>query len=200
MFSAWNVESEDILRFRSFIVGHFSNSKQVAMEIKTNGSANHPEAEHISDVATQKIDNLPDGFDNDGRFFILEETYFMQTGKSPIANPMLFLFSPNTRGQVTIVSYDIPTNIRAFDLKNNNTKLRFDYGKLNLSTTFNKAIYTYNATSKVFNLGPVATPIRGGMFVHTEHISANVLSVMEDVIQNGKSIMPYHTPIMYEWI
>lgn len=108
IYSAWSLgsgESEELLRFRSFIVGHFDNSKQVAMEISVNGTAVHPLSEQVSDVATQKIDNLPAGFDKDGRYFILEETYFTQDGKPPMAQPMLFLFSPNERGQVTIVSY-----------------------------------------------------------------------------------------------
>ena len=120
-------ESTDILRFRSFIVGHFDNSKQVEKEIKANGTATHPFAQHISDIATQKVVNLPSGFAEDGRFFVLEETYYVVSENSTMSKPMLFLFSPDAQGQVTIVSYDIPASIPKEDLRNNNTALKFDY-------------------------------------------------------------------------
>ena len=117
-----------------------------------------------------------------------------------MSKPMLFLFSPDAQGQVTIVSYDIPASIPKEDLRNNNTALKFDYTKLNISKTFNKATYKYDRSIDTFLLGPASTPIPGGEFILTERISWNVLSVMEDVIVNGKSVMPYHTPILYDRI
>ena len=177
-----------------------SNAAQVQKEIKANGTATHPYAEHISDVATQKIDNLPDGFGSKGSFFILEETYYTVSKNDSRSQPMLFLFSPNAAGQVTIVSYDI-SSFPPQDLKNNNTRLRFDFKKLKVSQSFNKATYTYDKKIDTFLLGPAVTPIpSGGKFILTERISADVLSVMEDVVIKGKSVMPYHTPILYDRI
>ena len=115
--------------------------------------------------------------------------------------PMLYLFSPDKAGRVKITSYTIPADIPPQDIKNSNPKLRFDYTKLEVSPTFNPATYEYSTETRDFSLGPAVTPLdSGGQFILTETISSLKLTVMEDVIVNGKSVMPYDTPIIYERI
>ena len=71
-------------------------------------------------------------------------------------------------------------------LRNNNTALRLDFEKMTLSPDFSPASYVYDEVAKTFNL--------------TETIASRRLEVMEDVVIGGKSVMPYHTPILYDRI
>ena len=194
--------SIEMLRFRGYITGHFDNRRQIRKEEEQDGKATHPYAEHVSDIANQKIENLPKGFSDNGQFFLLEETYYtMEKGADPQSKPMLYLFCPDRAGRVKITSYTIPADIPLQDIKNSNPKLRFDYTKLEVSPTFTPATYEYSTETQDFSLGPAVTPLdNGGQFILTETISSLNLKVMEDVIVDGKSVMPYDTPIVYERI
>merc|ERR1711871_641748 len=183
-----------ITLFRTFILGQFSNQAQVSKP-----GDDPPFALHIAGVGDSKIIGVPPGFYNDGRFWDLEESYYT-TPKGTTASPFLFLFSPNANGTVRITAYDPPSSIAPEDLRNNNTDLVIKFMDLTVSSTFTPASYKYVASCNCFRLGPVATPIQGGSFVLTETIAKDVLTVMEDVVINGSSVMPYSTPIVYDRI
>ena len=186
-----------LLRFRGYILGHFNNAAQHARK-----GDDHPFAEHISDVANQKIVNTPAGFFDDDRFFDLEESYYttvVNGTAQTMSKPMIFLFHPDKNGSVALTSYVAPKGTNPASLRNNNTALRLDFTKMTLTPDFNTASYKYDPATKSFHLDAV-TPIPGGEFKLTETIAANTLTVMEDVIMGGHSVMPYHTPIIYERI
>ena len=112
---------------------------------------------------------------------------------------MIFLFKLDEGGSVQMTSYLPPDGVSDSDLRNNNTALRLDYTKMKISPSFNPASYKYDERSKSYHLQS-ATPIQGGYFNLTETISDNHLEVLEDVIIDGKSVMPYHTPLLYDRI
>jgi hypothetical protein len=186
---------EQLLRFRGFIVGHFTNAAQHAL-----AGDDHPFAEHISDVVSHKVINAPPGFYDDDRFFALEESYYTTTingTSSSIAKPMIFLFSPQLNGSVAITAYSPPSDVPVQALRNNNTALRLNFAKMVKSPDFNTATYTYDANTKSYHLD-ATTPIPNGIFRLTETIAAFQLTVLEDVVIDGRSVMPYHTPIVYD--
>ena len=84
-------------------------------------------------------------------------------------------------------------------LRNNNTALRLDFEKMTLSPDFSPASYVYDEVAKTFHPEAI-TPIQGGIFNLSETIASRRLEVMEDVVIGGKSVMPYHTPILYDRI
>lgn len=208
-----------LVLFQTFIVGEFWNWKQVEQE-KLNPV--HPFARHVSDIANQKMINLPSGFTG---LFVLEESYYtnLTTGRT-MANPMLFSFSygcpalgsgarrqgwggsPVPTGtpasaSVCIASWDVPASIPPADLRNNNTDLVLDYTTLVLSSTFDPAYYVFDAPAGTFNLNAVTPlPAQNGSFTLRETLSWNTLSVLEVLVIDGQSVLPFDTPIIYNRI
>jgi len=78
-------------------------------------------------------------------------------------------------------------------------KHRFDFSRLQVSKSFSKATFTYDRNSRSFFAGPAYTRVDPStVFVLTETIGEMHLSIMEDVLINGTSIMPWRTPIQYD--
>lgn len=193
--SSRDCADEELLRFHTYIVGHFTNEAQVQAE-RNAGKQVHPFAEHISDVASQKIDGLPEGDDS---VWVLEESYYT-TGGVTKASPFLFRFSRTAQNHVAISAYDFPPSIPPSSLRNNNTALRFNYADLKPSKSFTPATYEYSEADRSYSVYS-ATPLpHNTSFVLNETIAQMRLTVMEDVIVNGHSVMPYHTPLLYDRI
>ena len=110
---------------------------------------------------------------------------------------MIFLFWPQLNGSVAITAYSPPSDVPVQALRNNNTALRLNFAKMVKSPDFNTATYTYDANTKSYHLD-ATTPIPNGIFRLTETITAFQLTVLEDVVIDGRSVMPYHTPIVYD--
>lgn len=180
--------------FRSFIVGHFDNSAQVARE-QARGCVEHPLAVHVSDVANQKIDGVPAGF---AGVFVLEETYYTNvTTGTTTPSPFLFLFTERADGRVQIASYTLPARLAPGDVRNNNTQLRFDFNELVQSPTFTPAAYTFDARAQVFALNATTVLSPTQQFVLIETVSSYQIRTLEQVLINGHNVMPFATPIEY---
>jgi hypothetical protein len=79
-------------RFREYITGDFDNSRQVMAEMKA-GKIIHPLAIHVNRVADDKVINQPTDLNG---FFILEESYYLTSGKRWKLSPTFF-YSPLSR-------------------------------------------------------------------------------------------------------
>ena len=179
-------------RFITCLCGDFDNQDQIAEEMKNNRLL-HPLATHRNRVINDHIDNLPEHFSG---FFILEESYYVdEQGKK--AQPHLFLFQENEKGNVKLLSYEIPKPY------NQNTfvygdDLKLDYRELIVSEKF-KLMEYYEKDGVFFGesenqFSPAVT------FQLCESISLDGLSVSETLLVNGKRTMGYDTPILYKRI
>jgi hypothetical protein len=186
-------DNSAIGRFQKFITGDFDNSHQVVEEIK-KGMQVHPLSVHVNRVADDKIRNRPPGLKG---FFILEESYYLMSGKTLELKPYLFLFEPYGSDQVKLTAFQLPASIAKESLRNDNAQLSFDYTSLVPSPTFKGAIYSWDDKRKTFStVAPNDLP--GGMrFTLSEIFTKDELQVMELLEKDGKRLTPYDTPIIY---
>jgi len=180
--------------FRSYITGDFDNSAQVTEEIRA-GRLSHPLAVHVNRMADDKILNRPKDLKG---FFILEESYYLTAGKPLELKPYLFLFEPMDGDRVRLTAFQLPSEWRKEEIRNDNKALQFDYNTLQRSPTFKGAVYEWDASKKTFSTrSPNELP--GGMtFTLIETFDAETLEVMELLEKEGKRLTPYETPIVYK--
>jgi hypothetical protein len=178
-------------RFRKIIVGDFDNRKQVEEEKKA-GKQIHPLAKHVNRIADEKIIDAPA---RDG-FWILEESYYEYPNKPVDSKPYLFFFEAVGDTAVRLIVYKVPASITVSELKNNNQNLKLKFSELTTSPTFKPSIYT--AHGKSFKCNAKNDLGNGMTFTLIETLSPKQLNVMELLEKNGKSLVPYDTPIIYD--
>lgn len=186
--------SQTIDVFREYITGDFDNSAQVTEEIRA-GRLSHPLAIHVNRVADGKILNRPKDMKG---FFILEESYYLSAGKPLELKPYLFLFEPMEGDRVRLTAFQLPSDLRKEEIRNDNRSLVFDYAKLQPSPTFKGAVYEWDAKRKTFSTRS-PNELQGGMtFTLIETFDSETLEVMELLEKDGKRLTPYETPIVYK--
>lgn len=178
-------------QFETFIVGNFTNQKQVETERKT-GKQIHPLARHVNRRVDAKIKDAPvtDGF------WLLEESYYEYPNKPVDAKPYLFRFEAVGDTGVKLTVYKFPAGLPVDQLKNNNEQLVMDYANLVQSTTFKPTFYT--RTGNTFTTNAVNDLGNDMRFTLTETFTKNRLVVMELLEKNGQRLTPYETPIVYD--
>ncbi len=180
-------------RFREYITGDFDNSRQVMAEMKA-GKIIHPLAIHVNRVADDKVINQPTDLNG---FFILEESYYLTSGKTMEAKPYLFLFTLKSDGIIHLTTFQL-NNYTKEELRNDNAALKFDYKSLVPSPTFQGADYTWNPRQKTFSTVSVNELGNGLKFTLSETFTAKTLQVMELMEKDGQRLTTYETPILYE--
>ena len=180
-------------RFKEYITGDFDNSRQVMAEMKA-GKIIHPLAIHVNRVADDKVINQPADLNG---FFILEESYYLTSGKTMESKPYLFLFTLQSKGIIHLTTFQL-NNYTKEELRNDNTVLKFDYKTLIPSTTFQGADYTWNPHKKTFSTVSVNELGNGLRFTLSETFTSKTLEVMELMEKNGQRLTSYETPILYE--
>lgn len=182
--------------FKTYIQGDLDNRQQVEAERKA-GKQIHPYAKHVNRLADDKIRNKPANYEG---FCILEESYYVYPDKpqDTIVKPYLFWFKEED-GRVKLHSMQLPKELAAKDIRNDNSNLSFDYNELKLSPSFKPALYTFDASTQRFSIkAPNEFP--GGSFTLEETIGKDMFLVMETLVRDGKQITPYSTPIEYRHI
>ena len=180
-------------RFKEYITGDFDNSRQVMAEMKA-GKIIHPLAIHVNRVADDKVINQPADLNG---FFILEESYYLTSGKTMESKPYLFLFTLQSKGIIHLTTFQL-NNYTKEELRNDNTVLKFDYMTLIPSPTFQGADYTWNPHKKTFSTVSVNELGNGLRFTLSETFTSKTLQVMELMEKNGQRLTSYETPILYE--
>lgn len=180
-------------RFKEYITGDFDNSRQVMAEMKA-GKIIHPLAIHVNRVADDKVINQPADLNG---FFILEESYYLTSGKTMESKPYLFLFTLQSKGIIHLTTFQL-NNYTKEELRNDNTVLKFDYKTLIPSPTFQGADYTWNPHKKSFSTVSVNELGNGLRFTLSETFTSKTLQVMELMEKNGQRLTSYETPILYE--
>jgi len=180
-------------RFKEYITGDFDNSRQVMAEMKA-GKIIHPLAIHVNRVADDKVINQPADLNG---FFILEESYYLTSGKTMESKPYLFLFTLQSKGIIHLTTFQL-NNYTKEELRNDNTVLKFDYKTLIPSPTFQGADYTWNPHKKSFSTVSVNELGNGLRFTLSETFTSKTLQVMELMEKNGQRLTSYETPIFYE--
>jgi len=180
-------------RFKEYITGDFDNSRQVMAEMKA-GKIIHPLAIHVNRVADDKVINQPADLNG---FFILEESYYLTSGKTMESKPYLFLFTLQSKGIIHLTTFQL-NNYTKEELRNDNTVLKFDYKTLIPSPTFQGADYTWNPHKKTFSTVSVNELGNGLRFTLSETFTSKTLEVMELMEKNGQRLTSYETPIFYE--
>lgn len=178
-------------QFAQYIVGDFTNQKQVEAEQKA-GKQIHPLAKHVNRRADGKIIGAPT---RDG-FWLLEESYYEYPGKSMEAKPYLFFFEAAGDNEVRLIVYKFPEGLAAESLKNSNADLKMNFSDLKLSPTFKGALYTRTGNS--FSTNSPNDLGNGMTFTLIETFTKNQLQVMELLEKNGQRLTPYDTPILYD--
>ena len=107
--------NDTLKRFESCLTGDFDNSAQIAAQ-EAAGSVTHPAARHVSRNVNDRVDHL---LGDPGGFFVLEESYYTQNGRTN-AMPHLFFFSSDAPGCVRLDSYDLPKDLPRAQLTNDN--------------------------------------------------------------------------------
>jgi hypothetical protein len=182
---------EAIKFFEKYIVGDFSNKKQVDEEVKA-GKQIHPLAIHVNRKADDKILNAP----KRNGFWILEESYYTNPNKPMEAKPYLFFFENDGENQVKLTVYRFPERIKKEEMKNENKSLKVDFNELTLSPTFKGATYIIDGETITTN---APNDLGNGMkFTLMEKFTKNQLEVMELLEKAGKSLTPYTTPLIYD--
>jgi hypothetical protein len=180
-----------IEKFKHYIVGDFDNHRQVERE-RQQGKPIHPYAKHVNRRAEAKIRNLPEKVNG---IYVLEESYYKYDGQDTIIKPYLFFFEQMPNGNVRLHSLQLPKDIPAKEVRNDNPNLFFDYLALRPSPTFAPAEYTL--TGQGFYV-KAHNPFPGGSFTLEETIGPDRLVVMELLVRDGKQVTPYTEPIIYE--
>ena len=180
-------------RFKEYITGDFDNSRQVMAEMKA-GKIIHPLAIHVNRVADDKVINQPADLNG---FFILEESYYLTSGKTMESKPYLFLFTLQSKGIIHLTTFQL-NNYTKEELRNDNTVLKFDYKTLIPSPTFQGADYTWNPHKKTFSTVSVNELGNRLRFTLSETFTSKTLQVMELMEKNGQRLTSYETPILYE--
>jgi hypothetical protein len=178
--------------FKDVLCGTFDNANQVEAERKT-GKQTHPQAKHVTALATPKIKNLPTDLNG---YFILEESYYTYAGKPTEVKPYLFFIEKVSDTQIRLSSYSMPTDIPKVDIRNDNPNFSLDFKTLSVSKSFKPAIYTLADGQFTVNH---PTDLGSGLrFTLIETLTKDRLEVMELLEKNGKRLTPYETPIVYD--
>lgn len=180
-----------INQFETFIVGDFSNQKQIEAEQRA-GKQIHPLARHVNRRADAKIRNLPT---SDG-FWLIEESYYESPGKPIEAKPYLFHFEAVGDTAVKLTVYKFPAGLAVNTIKNDNAELVINYSDIQPSPTFKPALYS--RVGKTFRTNSINDLGKGMTFTLTETLTRKQLIVMELLVKDGKKITPYDTPIIYD--
>ena len=178
--------------FKDVLCGTFDNQNQIKAEREV-GKQIHPQAKHVTALATPKIKNLPTDLNG---YFILEESYYTYEGKPMDIKPYLFFIEKVSDTQIKLSSYSMPTDSQKADIRNDNPTFSLDFKTISVSKTFKPAIYTLADGQFTVNH---PTDLGNGMtFTLIETLTKNRLEVMELLEKNGKRLTPYETPIIYD--
>lgn len=161
--------------FIGMMTGHFDNKEQFNM-MQTAGKI-YPYAKHVNTVCNDKINNIPQDFNEK---FVVEESYY-ETNGNRHASPHLFLITENEDG-ILLSSYEIPEgedkNTFSYDSMKN-----VDYSELKKSKKFTPALYHENdgiwEGGSTNQFSPVMT------FKLWEKFSDSCLEVSEIIEVNG---------------
>lgn len=178
-------------QFAQYIVGDFTNQKQVEAEQQA-GKQIHPLAKHVNRRADGKIIGA---LTRDG-FWLLEESYYEYPGKPMDSKPYLFFFEAAGDDAVRLIVYKFPEGLPVESLKNSNADLKMNFSDLKLSPTFKGALYTRKGDTFSTN---TPNDLGNGMtFTLIETFTKDQLQVMELLEKNGQRLTPYDTPILYD--
>lgn len=180
-------------KFIDNLCGEFNNEQQISLEEK-QGEAMHPKAKHINGICNDRINNLPLDFQG---YFIIEESYY-DNGKFKNILPHLFLFDLNENNQITLTSYEIPSDISKEDFRNDNMELSMDYNKLQKSEKFVPMVYT--ESNGVFTGESISFFTPETKFVLKESVTEDTLAVSEVFYKNDKITFGFVEPIIYRKI
>lgn len=179
--------------FKEVIQGDFSNIEQIEQE-KKQGKVIHPIAKHINRICNDKIDNLPKDFKG---IFVIEESYYSyEDSDRKTILPHLFLFDEVENGDVRLISYEIPKQIKKSEFTNSNENLRMDYNELEVSEKFNPMVYDYSEDKgfhgrSLSNFGPDTT------FLLDETLSKDKFEVNEVLKKGDRVLIGFDGPIVY---
>ena len=180
--------------FKTVIVGKFHNEAQIE-EQKRNGTVTHPLAKHINAICNDKIEHLPADFKG---IFVIEESYYTYLDKNTsTVLPHLFLFVETPEGQVQLISYEIPKDIKKSDFTNSNPNLRMNYEDLEVSKKFLPMTYQYTPGKgflgeSLSQFGPDTT------FFLSETLSEDTFEVTEILKKGDRVLVGFDSPIIYK--
>ncbi|MDO5518787.1 MAG: hypothetical protein Q4F66_14620 [Clostridium sp.] len=186
----------DILnKFINNLCGKFDNSEQIKDQISA-GTITHPKSKHINGICNDKIKNLPESFNG---YFIIEESYY-ENGNFKNTLPHLFLFTLNEDNKVVLTSYEIPSDIKKEDFRNDNEDLVIDFNTLKKSEKFTPMTYNYNQHSDEFTGESLSFFTPETKFLLKETVKNNTMYVSEVFYKNDKITFGFEDPIIYKKI
>jgi len=179
--------------FKQHLVGDFNNRTQIALQ-KLSGKQIHPFAVHVNREFTHRVAGLP--FDFEGSFILEESYYDYPEEEETRLKPYLFWIKPKTTDIAELRPMVVPPHWEPKDIRNDNADFKLKYEEIGTHPWFGVAEYYKVAdrlhTHHVCNLG------NGKQFSLIEYFSEGRLDVMELLEENGKRMIPYSTPIIYE--
>ncbi len=179
-------------KFADILCGTLDNQAQIDAEIAA-GKQIHPYAKHVTDICDHKIVNRPD--DHPG-IYILEESYYVQPGKTEIElKPLFFYITSKDDNSALLHSMQIPEDIKPEEATNANQDLVFDWNEIEMRP-WGPAEYTWHEDKQCFTVDH-EDPINGVTFRLVETLKYGELFVMELVHKEGVKLTPYDTPIHY---
>ena len=176
--------------FMELLCGNFDNQEQFE-EMRKKGEVNFPYAKHINTICNDKIENLPEAFDD---IFMIEESYYTVNGKTN-AQPHLFCFSEEG-DVIKLTSYELPQGYTKENFSYINIEKKLDYLALKSSENFTPAIYEWKAGVWEGGSTSMFTPVL--KFILHERFSKEMLEVNETMELNGKRTFGYDVPIIYK--
>lgn len=173
--------------FMAMICGTFDNKKQF-LEEERSGNVIHPRAQRFISLCNDRVLNLEEAFTG---FFVFEQNYYETTDRKT-SFQHLFLFDVNEEGKIRLTSYEIP----AVNDDNKNENMQFDFKKLKVSEKFTPLLY--EEAEGEFWGESISFFSSVTKFTLSMHITKNKLSVNEVFENNGKIMIGYDEPIVYD--
>ena len=186
---------EPVLRkMADILCGTLDNQEQIDAE-RAAGKQVHPYAKHVTAICDHLIVNRPK---NHPGIYILEESYYIQPGKSESETelkPLFFYFTAKDANTALLHSMQIPEHVKAEEAINANDALVFDFNEIEMRP-WGPAEYIWHEDQQCFKVDH-EDPINGITFRLTETLKYGELFVMELVHKDGLKLTSYDTPIHY---
>ena len=173
--------------FMAMICGTFDNKKQF-LEEERSGNVIHPRAQRFISLCNDRVLNLEEAFTG---FFVFEQNYYETTDRKT-SFQHLFLFDVNEAGKIRLTSYEVPAGNDA----NSNENMQFDFKELKVSEKFTPLLY--EEAEGEFWGESISFFSSVTKFTLSMHITKNKLSVNEIFENNGRRMIGYDEPIVYD--
>ena len=175
--------------FIAMICGTFDNKQQYLQEEKS-GNIIHPRAQRFISLCNDRISNLEEAFTG---FFVFEQNYY-ETADRKTSFQHLFLFDVNEESKIRLTSYELPAAGDNRSIQN----MQVDFRELKVSEKFTPLVY--EETEGEFWGESISFFSSVTKFTLSMHITKDKLYVNEIFANNGKRMIGYDEPIVYDKI